>query len=129
MAAEPKQRYAAIEDDGISETLSNMLARDVVGFAAVKLLHRLLEYHEVGPAGSIIAVPGGTHGGLLYKDGELRVGQRLPRDGLKRKVAHHPVLTFPLLMAFRRAATRSRNASLALFQLKMAAVIAPSGAK
>src|SRR6476660_2104877 len=37
--------------------------------------------------------------------------------------------TFPLLTALRRAAACSRKASLAFFQLKMAAVIAPSGAK
>src|SRR4051794_21849608 len=50
MTAEPEQRYCAVEHESISLAFANMLARDVVGLAAVKLLHRLLEYHEIRPA-------------------------------------------------------------------------------
>src|SRR4029079_8139468 len=81
--------------------------------------------------GSIIAiaVAGCTHGTALVVRTGLRMGQSLPRGGLERKVAHHMVLTFDLLMVLRRAAASSCKASLAFFQLKIAAVTAPSGAK
>src|SRR4051812_25208289 len=65
MGAEPEQRYRAVEDEGISETLSNMLARDVVGLAAVKLLYRVLECHEVRPGHRSVSLtdqPGQSRG-------------------------------------------------------------------